>query len=400
MSRIVAQILLAGAFALAACSDSVASRVTANRVIVGDTVIMRAGEPIWGDSVTLVEDLTIGVLEGPEEYLFGQVSELAVDATGGVYVFDAQVPALRYYDVDGQYVRTLGREGEGPGEYYDVALGLEVRPGDGRVVLRDPRNRRLSIYDPDGQVHDSWRIASGLFTANAMTIDTADRVLLKILTGPTTPETPWPIGLMRITPDGEVLDTLLPPPLPGEPTRDAGRFGAEKVWAYSPLGGFVVGLSDQYSFEHRREDGTVLRIERTTRPVRLEPDELREHRAYNDWWRRTRDVETPDVPDVKPAFRAFDIGKEGRIWVRRFAAAVKSEGSEPTSRGGSEPPPPLTWVEPTLYDVFEPSGEFLGTVHVPRGTYLSVLRGDQAWGVKLDSLDVPRVVRFRIRPER
>jgi hypothetical protein len=83
------------------------------RTIVGDTTIVRtlAGS-VWGDSVSVVEELRIGVLEGPEEYQFAGLLDLAVDATGGTYVFDSQIPALRYYDAQGTYVRTLGRGGQ------------------------------------------------------------------------------------------------------------------------------------------------------------------------------------------------------------------------------------------------------------------------------------------------
>ena len=37
--------------------------------------------------------------------MFGAISEMAVDAEGGIYVFDRQVPALSYFDATGAYVR-------------------------------------------------------------------------------------------------------------------------------------------------------------------------------------------------------------------------------------------------------------------------------------------------------
>ena len=140
-----------------------------------------------------MEELAIGVLEGPEELMFGAISEMAVDAEGGIYVFDRQVPALRYFDATGRYVRTLGGEGSGPGEYRDVCLGLAVR-SDGRVLMRDPRNARINVYDPDGSPADHWPVASGLFTGQAMTVDTADHVYLKILSEWPEQNKPWKIG--------------------------------------------------------------------------------------------------------------------------------------------------------------------------------------------------------------
>ena len=55
----------------------------AERLVVGDTTIVRTLEgSVWGDSVSLVEELSIGALNGPPEYEFGQVQDVAVDANG------------------------------------------------------------------------------------------------------------------------------------------------------------------------------------------------------------------------------------------------------------------------------------------------------------------------------
>jgi hypothetical protein len=51
---------------------------------------------------------------------------------------------------------------------------------------------------------------------------------------------------------------------------------------------------------------------------------------------------------------------------------------------------------PTVYDVFAPAGAFIGTVEAPPGVTLFVMRGDRAWGVARDELDVEFVKRYRI----
>lgn len=371
----------------------------AERDTIGDTIIVRTvSGSVWGAPATMREDLTIGVLDGPEELMFGGIQEMAVDAAGGIYVFDGQVPALRYFDSTGAYVRTLGGRGSGPGEYQDAALGLAVR-SDGRVVLRDPRNGRLTLYNPDGTPSEHWPVSSGLFTSNAMVLDTADHAYLKILPGRPEPNKPWPIGLLHLDDRGNIVDSIPDPVIAGAPTEAGGRFLPAKVWAWSPLGYLVVGVTDAYHFELRPPNAPVIRIERTRPTVEVLPDERAEYEAVNEWMRinqgRFMTAEIPPVPSTKPPYRGFLIGQDGRVWVRLHVTAEQVDVDPPASK---DRPPPVSWREPPVFDVFEPDGTYLGEVRVPNRTALMVTRGDTAWGTREGESGEIYVVRLTIVP--
>jgi len=387
---------------LCACAADPGNAGRSERLVVGDTTIVRtlAGS-VWGDSVGLAEEVSIGVLNGPPEYEFGQVQDVAVDATGGVYVFDGQVPALRYFDAAGRHVRKLGGKGAGPGEYQDASLGIVIRHRDGLVVMRDPRNARLNLYDPDGSPLPPVLVTSGLFTQQATTLDTADHLYLRIMTGRPERNKPWPIALLHLDDGGRIVDTLVPPVLADEPLESGGTmFARVKHWAFSPLGGFVVALSDRYRIEHFRADGSVLRIERDVPPVALHPEEKAEFEAMNDWRYRTQGQfmsdDKPTVPDKKGVIRGLAVGEDGRIWVTRYVAAEKGDSVQSFERPGQEPPPVRFWHEPNVHDVFEPDGTYLGSVRMPPRTELSVMRGDKVWGVREGREGENQVVRFRI----
>jgi hypothetical protein len=51
------------------------------------------------------------------------------------------------FDPEGAYLRTFGREGEGPGEYLSIHR-IDVLPGD-TLEIFDPRNRRKTTLAPD-----------------------------------------------------------------------------------------------------------------------------------------------------------------------------------------------------------------------------------------------------------
>ena len=396
---------LAAAVAAAAGACGGSSAPGVEREVRGDTVIVRTlGPGEWGGPGRLEEELRIGRLEGPEEEMFGPILTVAPDGRGGVYVFDGQVPALRHYDAEGRYTRTLGGKGAGPGEYQDVALALAVLD-DGRVLMRDPRNARINIYGPDGEPLDTWPVASGLFTNRAMVVDTAGHVYLKILTRRPERNEPWPIALLHLDTTGAVVDTVPAPEIAGDPGTAGGTFVPGRVWEMSPTGDLVVGLTavvdGTYRFEIRGRDGQVIRVEKRHEAVPVHPDERAELEARNDWMRRyrgqTMTAEIPPVPEVKPAYSGFYFGDGGRIWVLLHSPAEKGEAGEPRRMPGVEEPiPTVSWREPIVFDVFEPDGTYLGPVRVPPRTRLAAMRGDEVWAIQRGDMDEPYLVRYRL----
>jgi hypothetical protein len=79
--------------------------------------------------------------------------------------------------------------------------------------------------------------------------------------------------------------------------------------------------------------------------------------------------------------------------VYRYVAAQK-QASAP--RPSNSALPPITWREPPTFDVFEPSGRFLGTVVLPAKTQLFLMRGNQLWGTTRGELDETYIVRYRL----
>jgi hypothetical protein len=52
-----------------------------------------------------------------EEEFFGVISDIDIDESGHVYLLDSQLNEAKIYTKDGEFVRSIGREGEGPGEF-------------------------------------------------------------------------------------------------------------------------------------------------------------------------------------------------------------------------------------------------------------------------------------------
>lgn len=64
-----------------------------------------------------------------DEVLFGVVSQLVEDGDGNVYLLDGQLSEIQVFSPDGEFLRTVGREGEGPGEFRN-ASDMFLAPGN------------------------------------------------------------------------------------------------------------------------------------------------------------------------------------------------------------------------------------------------------------------------------
>ena len=388
---------------ITACGDpgsGAAPSLTVERDTIADTVVVRtlAGS-VWGDSVQLVEELRIGQLDDDDDaYTFGQVREMAVSSDGTIYVYDGAVRALRAYDSTGRYLRTIGAEGAGPGEYREI-VGLVV-DRNGRLLLRDPRLGRVMVYSATGEPVSSWPMPSGLYTSDALRADTTGHVYARIRTGEVEPGRPWPMGFVRLAADGRVVDTL-PAPTWAEARASTAVYDPVVKWTWHPHGYFVAAFGARYAVDLRRPAGPVLRIERAAQPqIPVPAGERAELDSIFAALRRQQpagggEAPTP-VPAVKPFIRELATGADGRIWVRPHLPSV--ERTDPVDTTLPVEQRPRRWTEPTAWDVFDPDGTYLGRVPLPPRTTLYAMRGENAWGTVRDENDVPYLVRWRIVP--
>jgi hypothetical protein len=95
------------------------------------------------------EDLTIGVREGDENYMFGERVYFNVDDDGNIFVTDWDRKRIQKYDPDGKYLLTIGREGQGPGEFRNVWEPEFDR--DGNLYVVDISQKRISFFSREGQ---------------------------------------------------------------------------------------------------------------------------------------------------------------------------------------------------------------------------------------------------------
>lgn len=91
----------------------------------------------------------IGAMEGADWETFSDVAQVAFDARDNLYVLDRGNHRVLVFDAQGKFVRQLGKQGSGPGEF-GSPNGIAVEP-DGRVIVADIAHRNYTIFSPDGE---------------------------------------------------------------------------------------------------------------------------------------------------------------------------------------------------------------------------------------------------------
>jgi hypothetical protein len=137
--------------ALASCGTEDAPRVPTEFTDSAGVVIAESsGFPEFeagGWSLAQVPDLSIGNLEGDTLYQLFRVTGAVRLADGRLAITDNGSWQLRIYAPDGSFLRSFGREGEGPGEFRNIQVMGTI--GFDTLVVLDGRQRRVSRVHPE-----------------------------------------------------------------------------------------------------------------------------------------------------------------------------------------------------------------------------------------------------------
>ena len=145
---------LAGMAGLSACTMAAESSAYAEASDSNGVRIVESLRPLWTDgeawSVAAEPTQTIGVLNGPEEYQLVDVTAAARQSDGDFVVVDRGARAVRLFDAQGTFVRTLGGPGSGPGEFTSPDRVM-ITAGDS-VAVWDSQLFRITRFDAEGEL--------------------------------------------------------------------------------------------------------------------------------------------------------------------------------------------------------------------------------------------------------
>jgi hypothetical protein len=151
-NRVLMLVLALGFSACELHSPTPDSGVAVDTLPSGTVVVSNLSTGMWdeGEAWRVEEVVRIGSLDGGGLETLGGISAIEVDGNGNIVVFDPLANELRIFSPDGHPQRSVGRAGQGPGEFQSV-LGVSYAP-DGDLWIVDGRNLRYTILSPEDEL--------------------------------------------------------------------------------------------------------------------------------------------------------------------------------------------------------------------------------------------------------
>jgi sugar lactone lactonase YvrE len=127
--------------------------------------------------------------------LFNRPNAIAVADNGDIYVSDGYINSrIVHFSPEGEFIRIIGGEiGDGPGQL-TLPHGVVV-DSNGRVIVGDSDNERISVFDADGNFVETWAVPS----RGGMVIDGDDNVYVTDVNSN---------AVYVVSPDGETLEVI------------------------------------------------------------------------------------------------------------------------------------------------------------------------------------------------
>jgi hypothetical protein len=105
----------------------------------------------WGVNLGVKLELvrTIGGLDAEENLSFNNPNDIVQDSAGNLYILDTDNNRIQKLDSDGKFIKTIGRKGQGPGEF-QAAHSMDIDNEDNLYVF-DMRSRRIEVLSTEGK---------------------------------------------------------------------------------------------------------------------------------------------------------------------------------------------------------------------------------------------------------
>jgi hypothetical protein len=323
----------------------------------GVTVVKNPNVPMYGPEIfSLEEELSIGVEEGAEEYMFQDAREVVVDNRERIFVSDIRGINIKVFDKLGNYLTTIGRQGQGPGEFGRIT-NIQITP-ENELMVHDRSTRRLSFFSLDGEFLRTEQLKE--IQATRIKVNSNGNYVVKTID--------FNSGNFTSAVELKIYDSNL---------EFINTIAKDKYWSVkAPLqpimtskllssDSIVCGFRETYEFQFLDSEGKIVRkVSRDYSPIEITEEEKTKRQLPQD----------SELPKYFPTFQDLSVDEEGRIYVQLYERQPDEDKF--------------------YYDVFDPVGKYIAKV--PLDALPQYWKNSKMYSIELSEEGFQVVKRYKV----
>ncbi|MFO7979781.1 MAG: 6-bladed beta-propeller [Candidatus Aminicenantes bacterium] len=333
----------------------------------GVKIVRNPKNPMYENDVFDLElELSIGGKDVPkEEYIFTNIKEICVDDQENIYIVDPNQKSIKKFNRKGEFLFTIGRSGQGPGEYgwpWDICLSSD------RVGILDLIYRRLILYSLDGEYIKHINTFKKGQPFDIKMNSNQEFIVYALAHGEKSI-----YELSRFDSDFRKLDVIDSFEREKIPLLDS---LAPKIhWCLNKKDDIIWGFSDRYEIKIQNAQGQLTtRILRNYDPIPVDEQKYAEQIKIKFGGRAPGPQFQQKLPKFHPAFHSLLSDDKGRIYIGVFD---KEEDSQRT------------------YDILDAEGRYLAKTNLPVTPFL--FKKGKLYSLKQDSDGYLMINRYKIK---
>ena len=320
----------------------------------GVKVVKNPGEPLYGEILLDLEgDLSIG-REDDDNYVFYRVRNIDVDDQGNICVLEGGNCRLQKFDRTGQYLQTIGKKGQGPGEFESPSRLLLDK--ENNIYISERRKRKIHMFNSKGEFVKSILLSN---TTTSFSID-PDESIFGIANIRTEEESNRCI--VKMDPKGKIIKNIAQ----FAALKPVQRKGSGNTFTtfsishqYNPALYFSRAFNNKYLYAHSSEyslfqvnlEGDLELIIKKEEPQHLisQKEKNKIYERFSDLeerWSKGVVKEAVQWPSHRPYFNGIATDDRGRIYVRRVKSVIDES-------------------EEVEFDIFSKEGYYLYKTNLP-----------------------------------
>ena len=343
------------------------------------------GSNAW--KVTPQPELIFGTEEGDRNFQFYRVYSVIQLSNETIVVSNSGTHELRFFDSNGNFIKSTGQNGRGPGDFGNWSSMRLHKYDDDSFLVNDNTNNRVQIFSNDGELINVRTIEKidNAYNPSYSDTYTDDSILIRSVIGPgfMMPEKPGEIryfefGFHRLLPDWTYDKMVFK--IADRP-RIENEYKGVTNFPYIPLTSAPIYVTDSINgaLFSAASEPIITRIDTAGKMTHTYEWNMPRTKTDSVWDRYKQEYyldplsSDPDrkaqyehmftldlpIPENIPALSELKIDSEGNIWAKRFI---------------------LPWDDNEVWDILSSNGEWLTKLEVPGSFTITEIGSDYLLG--------------------